>query len=130
MCLSAAHSCLALCDPMDCSLPGSSVHGVLQASILEWLLLPSLGIFPTQGSNPCLLHWQAGSVNESQTFHTQLVEKEIRTTFRGLLARSKCYMLTAFNSGIPLVRIYHMIAAVKSTPRFIFKGIYWTLFEF
>ena len=29
-------SCLTLCDPMDCSLPGSSVHGTLQARVLEW----------------------------------------------------------------------------------------------
>ena len=29
-------SCLTLCDPMDCSLPGSSIHGILQARILEW----------------------------------------------------------------------------------------------
>ena len=28
--------CLALSDPMDCSLPGSSVHGILQAKVLEW----------------------------------------------------------------------------------------------
>ena len=32
-----AQSCLTLCDPMDCSLPGSSVHGILQARILEWV---------------------------------------------------------------------------------------------
>ena len=31
-----AQSRLILCDPMDCSLPGSSVHGILQARILEW----------------------------------------------------------------------------------------------
>ena len=30
-----AQSCLTLCDPEDCSLPGSSVHGILQAKILE-----------------------------------------------------------------------------------------------
>ena len=30
-----AQSCPTLCDPMDCSLPGSSVHGILQASVLE-----------------------------------------------------------------------------------------------
>ena len=30
-------SCLTLCDPMDCSPPGSSVHGILQARILEWV---------------------------------------------------------------------------------------------
>jgi len=46
-------SCLTLCDPMGCSLPGSSVHGILQARILEWVAMPSSrGIFPTQGSNP------------------------------------------------------------------------------
>ena len=32
--------CLTLCDPMDCSLPGSSVHGILQAKILEWVAIP------------------------------------------------------------------------------------------
>ena len=31
--------CLTLCDPMDCSLPGSSVHGILQARILEWVAI-------------------------------------------------------------------------------------------
>ena len=39
-----AQSCLTLCDPMDCSLPGPSVHGILQARILEWVaMLFSLG---------------------------------------------------------------------------------------
>ena len=31
-----AQSCLTLRDPMDCSLPGSSVHGIFQAKVLEW----------------------------------------------------------------------------------------------
>ena len=31
-----AQLCLTLCDPMDCSLPGVSVHGVFQARVLEW----------------------------------------------------------------------------------------------
>ena len=34
-------SCLTLCDPMDGSPPGSSVHGILQARILEWVAMPS-----------------------------------------------------------------------------------------
>ena len=52
------------CDPMNCSLPGSSVHGILQAEILEWVAIFLLqGIFPTQGSNPSLLHWQVGSLS-------------------------------------------------------------------
>ena len=32
----AAQSCLTLSDPMDCSLPGSSIHGISQARVLEW----------------------------------------------------------------------------------------------
>ena len=35
----SAQSCLTLCDPMDCSLPGSSVHGIFQARILEWVAI-------------------------------------------------------------------------------------------
>ena len=31
-----AQSCLTLNDPMDCSLPGSSIHGIFQATVLEW----------------------------------------------------------------------------------------------
>ena len=36
-----AQSCLTLCDPMDCNPPGSSVHGILQKRILEWVVMPS-----------------------------------------------------------------------------------------
>ena len=39
-----AQSCPALCDPMDCSLPGSSLHGILQARVLEWVAI-SFSIF-------------------------------------------------------------------------------------
>ena len=49
--------CLTLCDAMDCSPPGSSVHGILQARILGVGYHSLLqGIFPTQGSNLGLLH--------------------------------------------------------------------------
>ena len=48
-------SCPTLCDPMDCSLPGSSLHGILQARILSGLPCPPPGILPTQESNPYLL---------------------------------------------------------------------------
>ena len=36
-----AQSCLTLCDPTDYSLPGFSAHGILQARILEWVVVPS-----------------------------------------------------------------------------------------
>ena len=56
-------SCPILCDPMDCSLPGSSVTGMGCYALLQ-------GIFPTQGSNSCLLcllPWQAGSLPQGNT---------------------------------------------------------------
>ena len=37
MCCAVSQSCLTLCDPMKCKLPGSSVHEILQARILEWV---------------------------------------------------------------------------------------------
>ena len=55
-----------LCNPMDCSPPGSSIHGLLQARILEWVVMP-----PSRGSSQprdwthisyVYLHWQAGSL--------------------------------------------------------------------
>ena len=39
--VSVAQSCPSLWDPMDCSPPGSSVHGIIQARILEWFAMPS-----------------------------------------------------------------------------------------
>ena len=34
-----SHSCLTLSDPMDCSLSGSSIHGIFQARVLEWIAI-------------------------------------------------------------------------------------------
>ena len=49
-------SCPTLCDPVDCSPPGSSVHGILLARILGCSALLQ-AVFQTQGSHPVLLHW-------------------------------------------------------------------------
>ena len=68
-----AQSCPTLCNPTDYSLPGSSVHGMSQARILEWVAIsfsresswPRDGTLLTQGWNPCFLHilyWQADSL--------------------------------------------------------------------
>ena len=66
LCL-VTQSCPSFWNPMGCNLPGSSVHGILQARILEWVGCHALlqGIFLTQLLNPhllCLLHWQVGSL--------------------------------------------------------------------
>ena len=55
-------SCPTLCDPMDCSLPGSSVHGIIQAKILEWVAMPFSGESSLSSGwthvSLSLLHWQ------------------------------------------------------------------------
>ena len=63
--------CPALCDPINCSLPGFSVHGILQAGILKWVAISFSVGSSDQGSNPsllCLLHWQIGSLPLSVTW--------------------------------------------------------------
>ena len=47
-----AQSCPTLCDPMDCSLLGSFVHGILQARLLEWVSFSSTGDLHNPGIKP------------------------------------------------------------------------------
>ena len=64
MCAKSLQSCLTLYNHMNCSPPGSSVHGILQARIVEWDAMPSRGSSPARNRTCllCLLHWQAGSL--------------------------------------------------------------------
>ena len=47
-----AQSCPTLCDPMDCSLSGSSIHGIFQARVLEWVAISFSGDLPDSGIKP------------------------------------------------------------------------------
>ena len=49
---SIAQSCPILCYPMDCSLPGSSVHGIFQARILKQVAISFAGFLPDPGIKP------------------------------------------------------------------------------
>ena len=55
-------SCPTLCNPMDCSPPGSSVHGISQARILEWVAMPSSRGSSCPRIKPTSLHWQVDSL--------------------------------------------------------------------
>ena len=81
-------SCPTLCDPMDCSLPGSSAHGILQARILKWV---AMSFFLTQGSNLHLLHWQADSLPQSHLGSPQPT-----------IGLHKCH----FQDGRPLLAVF------------------------
>ena len=58
----AAQSRLTLSDPMDCSLPDSSVHGIYQARVLEWVPFPSPGDLPNPGMEPGSLTLRADAL--------------------------------------------------------------------
>jgi len=77
-----AQLCPTLCDPMDCSPPSSSVHGILQAKILEWVAMPPPGDLP--GVNLCLLHhrrilYPLSHLGSPNTSHTRFL-KRVRQT--------------------------------------------------
>ena len=83
VCAKLLQSCLTLGDPMDCSPSGSSVHGMLQAlnaGVGCHALLQ--GIFPTQGSNLCLihLHWHLPDPRIKPASHTSALAGGFFTT--------------------------------------------------
>ena len=65
VCVLVPYSCPALCDPMECSRsPGFSVHGILQARILEWVAIP----FPRGSSQPRHGTWVSHTADRFFTF--------------------------------------------------------------
>ena len=85
--------------PLDCSRPGSSVHGILQARMPEWVAISHCrGIFLTQGSSPHLLHlphWQADSLPillHGKPFTVQGREYLMATGWRRVIKRGLCKM--------------------------------------
>ena len=76
-----------LCNPKDCSLPGSSVHGIFQARILKWLPLPSPGDLLDPEIEPCLshlLHWQADSL---PMHHLGIPQCQLHKWFKWMVLR-------------------------------------------
>ena len=103
-CVKLLRQCQAFCDPMDCSLPGSSVHGSSRQEYWRGLPCASPGILPTQGLTPCLLcllHWQAGSfIITSATWESGI---------------STLYFLKYFEVYLYLVLIFSLSLYLPST---------------
>ena len=78
LCVLSLQSCLSLCNAMNCSPPGSSVHGILQERILEWVAMTSSrGSSRTRNRTrvACLLRWQVGSLPLAQPGKSKLRRK-------------------------------------------------------
>ena len=89
---------------MDCSLPGSSVHGMSQGRILGWVSISfSRGFFSTQGLNPCLLHFRQSLVSQADLF-LQLSHQRSPPSVSGHLG---CFhVLAVVNSAITNIRMH------------------------
>ena len=79
-----AQSCQTLCNPMDCSPPGSSVHGILQAGVLEWLPCPPAGDLPNPGIEPGSATRQADSLLPEPPAKPLLVCTSTQSIYREL----------------------------------------------
>ena len=78
-----AQSCLTLCDPMDCSLPGSSVHGIFKARVLEWVAI-SFSRGYSQPRNWIRVSWIAG-----EFFTTE--KPPLKSTWQ-IIVSHKCFL--------------------------------------
>ena len=83
-----AQLCLTLCNPMDCSIPGSSVHGIFQARVLEWVAIS----FSRESSQPRDRTWVAHIAGRHFTIwatrdaEIEAVIKNLRTKAQGKMA--------------------------------------------
>ena len=128
MCKSAKslQLCPALCDPMDHSLPGSSVHGIFQARILEGLPCPPPGDLSNPGIKPISLESPAlageffttGTTWEALTFGVNQINNKdyhhIKASVLYLISKPSC---TTLNSTCAI--LYLLISSILSFPWFM-----------
>ena len=93
-------SCPTFCDPMDCSLPGSSIHGIFQARILEWVAISGKNLAKSPSQLPSsLLRYQTTPPNillflAEDDFKVRILT--ILVSYSFLLCFSPIYMLLNF----------------------------------
>ena len=92
---SVTELCPTLCKPMDCCLPGSSVHGISQARILEWVAISFSRDLPDQGMEP------GTPALEGSFFTTEPSEKPSEDR-----VRSKCGWIAFYCASYPPLKSY------------------------
>ena len=104
-------SCPTLCNPMDHSPPGSSVLGISQARILAWIAISfsrEFVHFPTQGSNPGLLHCRRDSLQSEPS----------KITGRFYLFYDSIKMITA---NIPIIQTWPQHPEKRGRDQFMWR---------
>ena len=89
-----AQTCPTLCDPTDCSPPGSSVHGILPAKILEWVATPSSRDLPHPGIEPGSPAWQGNSLPSELPGVVVLLPLILLNT---LIRKPRCHPITSWS---------------------------------
>ena len=133
MCL-VAQSCLTLCNPMDCSPPGSSAHGDSpgeNSRVGCHALLQ--GIFPTQGSNPDLLHcrWILYHLSHHMVFiflyltyltnlnPSMIISRSIHIAASSIIMFFFCWLSNIYTTSYGHLGCFHALAIVKSAAMYI-----------
>ena len=80
---------------MDCSLPGSSFHGILQARVLEWVAIPSPGDLPNPGIEPGSPAFQADALTSEPPMHCKLVSNRILLVIYAIASSPPAQLLEA-----------------------------------
>ena len=107
LCSKSLQSCLTLCNPMDYSLPGSSIHGILQARILGWVPMPFF-----KGSSPPSdqTHISCSSCIAGGFFTTEPLGKSINS-------------LHCHNLQLALPQVRRLLQSHRGCPWFFFKSL-------
>ena len=128
-----AHSCLTLCDPMGCSLPGFSVHGIFQARVLEWVAI-SFSREPSQPRNRTQVSRIAG-----RRFTIWATREDLLSVYT-LINFMSCYIdlfITMLYSCFSFIKVFvsksilsHMVQTFQLSFHFYLHKISFKLFTF
>ena len=107
---------LTLCDPMDCNLPGASVHGILQARILERVAMPPPGDLPNLGIEP------RSSTLQADSLPSEPPGKPKNTGMGSLSLLQGIFLIQELNWGLLLCRLIVYQLSYQGSPTRLHNG--------
>ena len=111
----SSKSCPTPCDPMDCSLPGSSVHGILQGRILEWVTMPS-----SRGSSQPRVRTESPTL-QVDSLPSEPQRKPKNATVGNLTLPQRIFPTQGLNRGLPTLQVDSLAPELPEKPYFKIK---------